>query len=135
EAFGGAQVVNYCTGQGWYDNVVYTPAGSPNVVYVGGSFDYNNLHGRDNGRAWLLSSDGGGTFSDLTQDGSPNHANAIHPAQHAFVTVPGSPFLFITGSDGGVVRSDGSFADVSYKCDSRGLNAADTAFCKSLLNR
>jgi hypothetical protein len=42
---------------------------------------------------------------------------------------------FITGSDGGVVFSDGKFADVSYKCDSRGLNPADTAFCKSLLNR
>jgi hypothetical protein len=50
-----AQNIGYCDGQCWYDNVVYTPAGAPDVVYVGGSFDYNNLHGRDNGRAWLLS--------------------------------------------------------------------------------
>jgi hypothetical protein len=134
-SYGGAQVVNYCTGQCWYDNVVYTPAGSPDVVYVGGSFDYNNLHGRDNGRAWLLSTDGGASWSDLTNDGDPNHADAIHPDQHAIVTVPGNPLQFITGSDGGVVGSDGLYADVSYKCDSRGLNAADTAFCKSLLNR
>jgi hypothetical protein len=134
-SMGGAQVDNYCTGQCWYDNRVYTPAGSPDVVYLGGSFDYNNLHGRDNGRAWLLSTDGGATWSDLTQDGSPNHANGIHPDQHAITTVPGKPFQFITGSDGGVVASDGKFADVSYKCDSRGLNPADTAFCKSMLSR
>jgi hypothetical protein len=134
-SMGGAQTSNYCTGQCWYDNVVHTPAGSPDVVYIGGSFDYNNLHGRSNGRAWLLSTDGGATWSDLTNDGDPNHAEAIHPDQHAIVTAPGNPSLFFTGSDGGVVRSDGLFADVSYKCDARGLSAASTAYCKSLLNR
>jgi hypothetical protein len=39
------------------------------------------------------------------------------------------------GSDGGVLASDGLFADVSYKCDSRGLDPATTAYCKSLLYR
>jgi hypothetical protein len=132
------QNIGYCTGQCWYDNVLYSPAGAPDTVYLGGSFSYGDLHGRDNGRAWLLSTNGGDatpTWSDLTQDGDPNHADAIHPDQHAIVTVPGNPLQFITGSDGGVVGSDGLFADVSYKCDSRGLNAADTAYCKSLLNR
>ena len=134
-SFGGAQVVNYCTGQCWYDNVVYTPPGAPDVVYLGGSFSYDQLHAQSNGRAWLLSTNGGATWSDLTQDGDPNRAEGMHPDQHAIVTVPGNPLQFITGSDGGVVRSDGKFADISYKCDRRGLNAADTAFCKSLLNR
>jgi len=134
-SFGGAQVVNYCTGQCWYDNVVYTPAGAPDIVYLGGSFSYSQLHAQSNGRAWLLSTNGGATWSDLTQDGDPNRAEGMHPDQHAIVTVPGNPLQFITGSDGGVVRSDGKFADISYKCDQRGLNVADTAFCKSLLNR
>jgi len=134
-SFGGAQVDDYCDGQCWYDNVVYTPAGAPDVVYLGGSFAYGQLHGRSNGRAWLLSTDAGATWSDLTQDGDPNRAETIHPDQHAVVTVPGRPLQFITGSDGGVVRSDGKFADVSAKCDTRGLSAAGTAFCKSLLNR
>jgi len=125
----------YCTAQCWYDNVVYTPAGNPDVVYLGGSFSYDQLHGPSNGRAWLLSTDGGATFSDLTQDADPNHADAIHPDQHAVVTVPGKPLQFITGSDGGVVRSDGKFANISTKCDSRGLNADDTAMCKRLLSR
>jgi hypothetical protein len=127
--------IGYCTAQCWYDNVVYTPAGAPDVVYLGGSFSYDQLHAQSNGRAWLLATDGGQTWSDLTQDGDPSHAEVIHPDQHAIVTVPGRPLQFITGSDGGVVRSDGQFANVAAKCDARGLNAADNAYCKSLLNR
>jgi hypothetical protein len=127
--------IGYCTGQCWYDNVVFTPAGAPDVVYLGGSFSYGQLHAQSNGRAWLLSTNAGGTFTDLTQDGDPNRAEVIHPDQHAIVTVPGKPLQFITGSDGGVVRSDGKFANVSYKCDSRGLNASDTDLCKRLLSR
>ena len=125
----------YCTGQCWYDNVVYTPPGAPDVVYLGGSFSYAQLHAQSNGRAWLLSTDAGARFSDLTQDGDPNHAEGIHPDQHAIETVPGKPLQFITGSDGGVVRSDGKLADISTKCDQRGLSSADNALCKSLLNR
>jgi hypothetical protein len=130
-----AQNIGYCTAQCWYDNVIYTPSGVPNDVYIGGSFSYGQLHAQSNGRAWLLSTDGGTTFSDLTQDGDPNRAEGMHPDQHAIVTVPGKPLQFITGSDGGVVRSDGKLADISAKCDTRGLNVADTALCKSLLNR
>jgi hypothetical protein len=129
-----AQNIGYCTGQCWYDNVIYTPSGAPDDVYIGGSFSYGQLHAQSNGRAWLLSTDGGTTFSDLTQDGDPHHAEAIHPDEHAIVTVPGKPLQFITGSDGGVVRSDGKLADISGKCDQRGLNASDTSLCKSLLN-
>lgn len=130
-----AQNIGYCTGQCWYDNVVYTPPGAPDVVYLGGSFSYGELHGPSNGRAWLLSTDAGLSFSDVTQDGDPNHAEGMHPDQHAIVTVPGIPLQFITGSDGGVVRSDGRLADISSKCDVRGLGASDLAYCKSLLNR
>ena len=36
--------------------------GAPDVVYVGGSFSYGQLHGPSNGRAWLLSTDGGSDF-------------------------------------------------------------------------
>jgi len=128
------QNIGYCTGQCWYDNVVYTPPGAPDVVYLGGSFSYDELKAVSNGRAWLLSINGGAAFSDLTQDADPHHAEAIHPDEHAIVTVPGKPLQFITGSDGGVVRSDGKLADISSKCNARGLNAADTALCKSLLS-
>ena len=129
-----AQTIDYCTGQCWYDNVVYTPPGAPDVVYLGGSYSYGQLHGPSNGRAWLLSTDGGISFSDLTQDGDPNHAEAIHPDSHAIVTVPGKPLQFITGGDGGVVGSDGKYADISAKCATRGLSAPDLALCQSLLS-
>ena len=109
-------------------------SGSADTVYLGGSFSYGQLHGRSNGRAVLLSTDGGATFSDLTQDADPNHAEGMHPDQHALVTIPGEPLHFIAGSDGGVIRSDGLYADISAKCDTRGLSAANSTFCKSLLS-
>jgi hypothetical protein len=135
-----AQNNNYCGdpavggAQCWYDNLVYTPAGFPDIVYLGGSFSYSQL-GLDNGRAILLSTDAGATWSDMSQDSKPTHANFTHPDQHAIVTLPGKPFLYWEGSDGGTIKSDGTLADISYKCDQRGLNAAQTAFCKSLLFR
>jgi hypothetical protein len=134
-SFGGAQVDDYCTGQCWYDNVVYTPAGFPDVVYLLGSFSYGQLGGVSNGRAVLLSTNAGVDWSDLTQDGDPTHAEFTHPDQHAIVTLPGNPYFYWEGSDGGIVSSDGSFVDDSAKCDTRGLSAANTAFCKSLLSR
>jgi hypothetical protein len=133
-SLGGIQVDDYCDGQCWYDNVVFTPANHPDVVYLLGSFNYP-LFGFNNGRAVLLSTDGGATWSDLTQDSKPTHANATHPDQHAIVVNPNNPYQYWEGSDGGVVRSDGSFADVSYKCDSRGLTGAANSYCKSLLWR
>lgn len=127
------QNIDYCTGQCWYDNVVYTPPGSPDVVYLGGSFSYSQVHAQSNGRAWLLSANGGTDFTDQTQDGDPNRAEGIHPDSHALVTVPGNPLQFISGGDGGVVRSDGRLANISAKCNSRGLSATNLALCKALL--
>ena len=130
-----AQNIDYCTGQCWYDNFVVSPKGHPDIVYLGGSFSYGQLGGASNGRAVLLSSDGGGTFSDLTQDSDAQHAEAIHPDQHALVVHPNNPLQIFEGSDGGFIRTDGEFADVSYKCSSRGLSPANLALCQSLLSR
>jgi hypothetical protein len=128
------QTIGYCTGQCWYDNVVYTPPGAPDVVYLGGSFSYGELHGPSNGRAWLLSTNGGTSFSDLTQDADPTHAEGISSRRARDRHDSRQAAAVHHRSDGGVVRSDGKFADISYKCDTRGLNAADLALCKSLLS-
>ncbi|HET7129766.1 MAG TPA: hypothetical protein VFJ93_11900 [Gaiellaceae bacterium] len=102
-----APTYDYCDGQCWYDNYVVTPAGHPDLVYVGGSFDYN-LYGvpLNNGRGVLLSQDAGATWSDMTRDAA-SPTTGIHPDQHALVVDPANPLLFFEGSDGGVIRSSG----------------------------
>src|SRR5262249_36233073 len=51
------------------------------------------------------------------------------------VTNPNNPYRFIETSDGGVVRSNGTFSDTSSRCDSRGLAEPDLSRCKQLLSR
>src|SRR5437773_5451547 len=84
--------INFCTGQCWYDEDVYTPTGLPDTVYVIGSYNYGEQpcntkgvgcgNGRSNGRAVLYSTTAGDpesvtptgstattrTFTDLTYD-------------------------------------------------------------------
>jgi hypothetical protein len=112
---------------------VYSPAGSPDVLYIAGSYDYDNMHATNNGRSLLLSTDAGATWSDLTLDKDSN--GWLHPDHHALVTIPGSPLQWIDGSDGGLVRSNGKYVDGSKACDSRGLSAAGTTTCKGFLWR
>lgn len=99
---------DYCATQCWYDNYVVSPAGHPDDVYIGGSFDYN-LYGfpLNDGRAVLLSQDAGKTWTDQTRDAA-SPTTGIHPDQHALAVAPFNPLLFFEGSDGGVVRSSGS---------------------------
>src|SRR5262249_18835587 len=110
-----------------------TPAGYPNIVYLGGSFDYGTYGGSTNGRAVLLSQDGGATWTDQTADATTNPTppdnccnpnpvspNAQHPDHHVLVTNPNNPLQFFDGPDGGVARSSGPLADTSSQCADRG---------------
>jgi hypothetical protein len=99
---------DYCATQCWYDNYVVSPAGHPDVVYIGGSFDYNlYAFPLNDGRAVLLSQDAGTSWTDQTRDAA-SPTTGIHPDQHALVVAPFNPLLFFEGSDGGVVHSSGS---------------------------
>jgi hypothetical protein len=135
---------NVCGGQCWYDNFVYTPAGYPDMVYVGGSYAYGEQF--SNKRGVLLSTDAGVTSTDMTMDATDFlHPNGLHPDQHALVTNPTNPFQFFEVNDGGVMRSSGEFADASSACDGRNMNipatndpavrAARLARCRQLLSR
>ncbi|HEY4816538.1 MAG TPA: hypothetical protein VIH67_03860 [Candidatus Acidoferrum sp.] len=139
----GFATYNYCTGQCWYDNRVYTPAGRPDTVFVLGSFLYTEAGGRSNGRAVLRSTTAGEpdpannnrTFTDLTWDASSSTTpNGIHPDQHALAFVPGNPEIWFEGSDGGLMRSSGAYTDVSSQCGARGLSPASTLACRRLLS-
>jgi len=125
-----------CDPQCWYDSFVYTPAGYPDVVYVGGDYAYGETIA--NKRGVILSTDAGVSGTDMTYDGTdPLHPNGLHPDQHSIVTVPGKPFQFIETNDGGVMRSSGEFVDRSSWCDdpNRGLSGASLDRCRQMLSR
>jgi len=177
---------DFCTGQCWYDEDVYTPAGLPDTVYVIGSYNYGEIpcntkgvgcgNGRSNGRAVLYSTTAGDpdasapgtavnrTFTDLTSDMQNTPAswcglgaaaelafggvtapfaclwapNSIHPDQHAIVVNPSNPTQIFEGSDGGVIRTDGTFGDLSFRCNSNErplLGTASLANCKRMLSQ
>jgi hypothetical protein len=127
---------NFCTGQCWYDNFVVSPAGYPDVVYLGGSYSYGETGKISNGRGVVLSTDGGVSFTDMTMDGtSPTNPNGLHPDQHALVVNPNNPYQFFEGNDGGVMRSSGLFTDASSWCDSRTLDPTPLVRCRQLLSR
>jgi hypothetical protein len=133
-ASAGYGTFNLCTGQCWYDSFVYTPAGHPDIVYVGGSYSYGQS--LSNKRGVVLSTDAGVTSTDMTMDGTdPLHPNGLHPDQHAIVTNPTNPFQFFEVNDGGVMRSSGEFTDVSWWCDSRNLTEPQLGRCRQLLSR
>jgi hypothetical protein len=132
----GYATYNYCEGQCWYDNFVYTPPGYPDIVYVGGSYAYGETGGISNGRGVVLSTDGGQTFTDVTMDATSTlHPNGLHPDQHSLVTNPGNPMQFFESNDGGVMRSSTQYTDVSSVCGTRGLSGTVLARCVQLLSR
>jgi len=127
---------DYCTGQCWYDQYVFTPAGYPDIVYLGGSYQYGEYGWLSNSRGSLLSTDAGETFTDMSWDASSDSApNGMHPDHHVLVTNPNDPFTFFDGSDGGLMRSSGDFKDVSYLCDTRGVFEPYLTACRQLLSR
>jgi hypothetical protein len=124
--------------------------------------------GMSNGRAVLYSNTAGDpdaasgnrTFTDLTTDAQNTPApwcayapygitfcrrasNSIHPDQHAIVVNPGNPTQIFEGSDGGVIRTSGTFTDISSQCDEVGrdgftggpVTGSDNVGCKRLLGR
>jgi len=142
-----SQNIDYCDGQCWYDNVVYTPPGKPDVVYLGGSFSYGSYAFTTNGRAFIRSADTGRSFTDMTWDATTNPTppgsccqpnpiapHGMHPDSHAIVEIPGTNSA-IFGGDGGLMRSSGAFADISSQCTTyRGLTGDDLALCQQLLS-
>ena len=140
------QSAGYCTGQCWYDNYVVTPAGHPDTVYLGGSFSYSTYSGSTNGRNVLLSTNAGSSWTDVTWDATNTpgpsccnptgvNPNGMHPDAHALVVNPTNQFQFFAGSDGGLMRSNGTLSNISGQCTAnRGLSGADLALCQQLLS-
>jgi hypothetical protein len=142
---------SYCAPQCSYDNFVYAPANpenaplsgaTPDTVYLSGSNQYNENNtgtGRSNGRAVILSTDGGDTFTDMTEDDrSSTHPGALHPDHHALLVNPRDWKQFFDLSDGGVNRSNGVFVNDSADCSTPPHSfvvPSRLAFCQVVLSR
>ncbi|HYR22944.1 MAG TPA: hypothetical protein VEP30_08505 [Chthoniobacterales bacterium] len=168
EPAGTSFTAGYCTGQCWYDNFVFTPPGFPNIVYLGGSYSYGECGGPSDCRGVVMTQDGQDNppvWNDMTWDAQDNGMpglvgppavfgnccnpnqfpiegpapNGIHPDQHTLVVSPSNPLLFFEGSDGGVVRSDGTLTSIVSQCvfprliDGSITNPAQLLQCKELL--
>jgi hypothetical protein len=126
---------NYCGGQCTYDMRVYSPLGSPDIVYIGGSMQYSEIFTANrpsNGRAVQRSQDAGVDFTDMTMD---TQNLSRHADQHAMAATPFDPNILFNADDGGVWRLSGAFADASGQCASRGLTGADLTDCQMWLSK
>jgi hypothetical protein len=144
---GGFASFNYCTGQCTYDMPVWSPPGSPDIVYIGGASQYGELGQRSNGRDVQRSEDAGVSFTDMTADATgPGNQPGIgnHPDQHALATAPGLPNTLFIANDGGLWRVNGDaggvgngFFDMSGQCASRSSihTAADLNLCQHWLKK
>jgi hypothetical protein len=153
----------YCDTQCSYDNYVFIPAAHfPNsgatvdTVYLSGSERYSENNwgplspyvarqtgsdlptfGRSNGRAVILSTDGGLNWTDMTDDKSdPVYPVELHPDHHALTVNPTNYKQFFDVGDGGVMRSNGNFVDQSEYCvQPKGYTGPQLAFCQRVLSR
>ncbi|HEY7416434.1 MAG TPA: hypothetical protein VH593_14670, partial [Ktedonobacteraceae bacterium] len=126
---------DFCEGQCSYDMFVASPAGHPNEVWLGGSMNYDEIFTStppSNGRAVQRSVDGGAHFTDMTDD-MQSPPLGMHPDQHAIAFDPRNPDIAFVGSDGGLVRTSGAFANDSSDCNNRGLSGTDLTDCQAWL--
>ncbi|MFL6601323.1 MAG: hypothetical protein ACJ8R9_08325 [Steroidobacteraceae bacterium] len=126
---------DFCQGQCSYDMFVVTPPGRPDTVWLGGSMGYDELFGPSNGRAVVRSTNAGVSFTDMTNDAVQDPApTGMHPDQHALAFIPGHGDAALIGSDGGVVRTSGLYANGNADCANRGLSGADLVNCHNWLS-
>ena len=134
---------NFCTGQCWYDNFVYTPPGHPDIIYIGGSYQYDEdgatLPYVANHRAVLRSTNAGESFNGHDDgrdaDVDPSERDASRPAPRSS-TNPANPGQFFEASDGGIIRNIGQFVDKSERTATREMGSPEPLLsrCRELLS-
>ena len=114
-----------CSSQCFYDLVVAVPEGEPDTVVIGG------VQHPTFGEPTLRSVNAGVSFSAHGRD-SQNPRVSAHVDVRSVVFHPKDPDIAFVGSDGGVVRTDGLFVDISNRCSTLFPNAAQ---CGTMLAR
>jgi hypothetical protein len=102
-----------CSTQCFYDLVVAVPEDRPDTVVIGG------VSAPFAGESTLRSTDAGRTFFALSSD-AQTPVGRSHVDVRAVVFHPADPNIAFVGSDGGVVRNDGTFSNVTSRCGTAG---------------
>jgi hypothetical protein len=113
-----------CTSQCFYDLVVAVPDGQPDTVLIGG------VATPTFGEATLRSLDAGATFFAFSSD-AQSPQNFAHVDVRAIAFHPKDPNIAFVGSDGGVVRNDGTFTSIAGRCQQLFNNAPQ---CSTILS-
>jgi hypothetical protein len=121
----GSTSVSICSAQCFYDLVVAAPEGQPDTVIIGG------VQHPTFGEPTLRSTNAGVSFSANGRDAQNPRVNS-HVDVRAVVFHPRDPDISFVGSDGGVVRTDGLFVDISSRCATLFPSAAQ---CATMLSR
>jgi len=90
---------NWLGAQGWYDNTIVCSPDDVNVVYVGGILRYRIQYNGGNSRTTTYLNTG------------------MHPDNHNYVIIPGSPWRILNASDGGVSVSASGDTSWNAKID------------------
>jgi hypothetical protein len=96
-----------CSSQCFYDLVVAVPEGEPDTVILGG------VATPTFGEPTIRSTNAGVSFSGFGNDA---RGTSSHVDVRAVVYHPREPKIAWVGSDGGIVRNDGNFEDVTSRC-------------------
>jgi hypothetical protein len=113
-----------CGSQCFYDLVVASPPGRPDTVLLGG------VAQPQFGDGAIRSTDAGVSFHAFGSD-AQTPRNVAHVDVRAIVFHPKAADIAFVGSDGGVVRNDGTFANASSLCG-QGSGAACAAYFSSV---
>lgn len=111
-----------CGTQCFYDLVVAVPPDQPDTVVIGGQFEAF-------GEPTIRSTDAGATFHAFSSDAETPRSLA-HVDVRAVVFHPRNSNIAFVGSDGGVVRNDGTFTGIADRCGALFQNATQ---CPTLL--
>ena len=140
-----------CGGQCSYNvSIAGAISAGHDVVWVGGLMAYDELvgsgdttkSGLSNGRAVVRSDNAEAVaasveWTDMTVGATTGIMVGSHPDQHAIALNPSNPDQAFLGSDGGLVRTDGGFSNMSSECAARAPINADPdllARCQQLLS-
>jgi hypothetical protein len=105
----GSSSLGICGSQCFYDLVVAVPDGKPDTVFIAG------VQAPFLAEPTLRSTDAGQSFFGFGTDAQIPQGRS-HVDVHAIVFHPMNPNIAFVGSDGGVVRNDGTFTNVSSRC-------------------